>query len=63
MGPRQRREREREQLRQEILDAARELFVKEGFEPRPYELGTYDGGQVALRMAYPLHRPASTRAA
>ncbi len=32
MGPRQRREREREQLRQEILDAARELFVKEGFE-------------------------------
>ncbi len=32
MGPRDRRERERENLRQEILDAARELFVVEGYE-------------------------------
>jgi AcrR family transcriptional regulator len=32
MGPKARREREKEQLRQEILDAARELFVKEGYE-------------------------------
>jgi len=32
MGPRERREREKEVLRQEILDAARELFVKEGYE-------------------------------
>lgn len=31
MGPKDRRVREKEQLRQEILDAARELFVKEGF--------------------------------
>lgn len=32
MGPKQRRERQKEMLRQEILDAARELFVKEGYE-------------------------------
>ena len=32
MGPKHRREREKEALRQDILDAARELFVKEGFE-------------------------------
>jgi AcrR family transcriptional regulator len=32
MGPKQRREREKEVLRQEILDAARELFVNEGYE-------------------------------
>jgi AcrR family transcriptional regulator len=32
MGPKARREREKEQLRQEILDAARELFAKEGYE-------------------------------
>jgi AcrR family transcriptional regulator len=32
MGPKARREREKEQLRQEILDAARELFVNEGYE-------------------------------
>lgn len=32
MGPKARREREKEQLRQEILDAARELFIKEGYE-------------------------------
>lgn len=32
MGSKQRREREKEALRQEILDAARELFVKEGYE-------------------------------
>src|SRR5258705_12271071 len=32
MGTKQRREREKEALRQEILDAARELFVKEGYE-------------------------------
>jgi AcrR family transcriptional regulator len=32
MGPRERRERQKEALRQEILDAARELFVKEGYE-------------------------------
>jgi AcrR family transcriptional regulator len=31
-GPRQRREREKEALRQVILDAARELFAKEGYE-------------------------------
>lgn len=31
-GPRARREREKEQLRQTILDAARELFVNEGYE-------------------------------
>src|SRR5215467_253917 len=30
--PKQRREREREELRQEILDAARDLFVKEGYQ-------------------------------
>jgi AcrR family transcriptional regulator len=30
--PKQRREREKEELRQEILDAARELFVKEGYQ-------------------------------
>lgn len=32
MGLKQRREREREDLRAEILDAARQLFVKEGYE-------------------------------
>lgn len=32
MGVRERREREKEALRQEILDAARELFVAEGYE-------------------------------
>jgi len=32
MGSKQRREREKEALRQEILDAARELFVNEGYE-------------------------------
>ena len=32
MGPRERREREREEIRGRILDAARELFVSEGFE-------------------------------
>lgn len=32
MGSKQRREREKEALRQEILDAARELFVHEGYE-------------------------------
>ncbi|MEK6288575.1 MAG: TetR/AcrR family transcriptional regulator [Acidobacteriota bacterium] len=32
MGTKQRREREKEALRQDILDAARELFVKEGYE-------------------------------
>lgn len=47
------------ELRLSVADTnarARELFTKEGFEPRPYELGTYDGGQTALRMAYPLNR-------
>ncbi|HKA17115.1 MAG TPA: TetR/AcrR family transcriptional regulator [Blastocatellia bacterium] len=32
MGSKQRREREKEALRQDILDAARELFVHEGYE-------------------------------
>ncbi len=32
MGPRERREREREEIRTKILDAARELFVREGYE-------------------------------
>ncbi len=32
MGTKERREREKETLRQEILDAARELFVEEGYE-------------------------------
>src|SRR5262245_56830798 len=32
VGVKERRLREREVLRQEILDAARELFVKEGYE-------------------------------
>lgn len=32
VGVRERREREKEALRQEILDAARELFVAEGYE-------------------------------
>jgi AcrR family transcriptional regulator len=32
MGPKQRRAREKEMLRQDILDAARELFVTEGYE-------------------------------
>lgn len=32
MGPKARREREREALRQVILDAARELFIEEGYE-------------------------------
>lgn len=32
MGIKERRERQRETLRQEILDAARELFIKEGYE-------------------------------
>ena len=32
MGTKQRREREKESLRQEILDAARELFVKDGYD-------------------------------
>lgn len=32
MGSKQRREREKETLRQEILDAARDLFVNEGYE-------------------------------
>ncbi len=32
MGLRERREREKENLRQEILDAAREMFVAEGFQ-------------------------------
>src|SRR5947209_8284225 len=32
MGVQERRAREKEELRQEIMEAARELFVKEGFE-------------------------------
>jgi len=32
MGTRERREREKENLRQEILDAARQLFVKNGYD-------------------------------
>lgn len=32
MGVQERRAREKQELRQEILDAARELFVREGFE-------------------------------
>jgi AcrR family transcriptional regulator len=32
LGPRERREREREEVRTRILDAARELFVNEGFD-------------------------------
>ena len=32
MGPRERRAREREEIRTRILDAARELFVAEGYE-------------------------------
>jgi AcrR family transcriptional regulator len=32
MGTRERREREREQLRTKILDAARELFAREGYD-------------------------------
>ena len=32
MGSKQRRAREKEDLREEILDAARTLFVKEGYE-------------------------------
>ncbi len=32
MGPRERREREREEIRTRILDAARELFASEGIE-------------------------------
>jgi len=32
LGPRERREREREEIRTRILDAARELFVSEGVE-------------------------------
>lgn len=32
MGVQERRARERQELRQEILDAARDLFVREGFE-------------------------------
>ena len=32
MGPRQRREREREEIRGKILEAAREMFVAEGFD-------------------------------
>jgi AcrR family transcriptional regulator len=32
LGPRERREREREEIRTKILDAARELFVAEGYE-------------------------------
>src|SRR4030095_10928297 len=32
MGSKQRREREKEALRQDILDAARELFLNEGYE-------------------------------
>jgi AcrR family transcriptional regulator len=32
LGPRERREREREEIRTKILDAARDLFVREGYE-------------------------------
>src|SRR5689334_19801414 len=32
MGPKQRREREKEEVKQKILDAARELFVEDGYE-------------------------------
>src|SRR5215813_14075270 len=32
MGPKQRRERERAEIREKILEAARELFVSEGYE-------------------------------
>jgi AcrR family transcriptional regulator len=32
LGPRERREREREEIRGKILDAAREMFVSEGYE-------------------------------
>src|SRR5438046_3738793 len=32
VGVKERREREKEVLRQEILDAARDLFIKEGYE-------------------------------
>lgn len=32
MGPKERREREREEIRTKILDAAREMFVSEGYD-------------------------------
>jgi len=32
MGVRERRTREKRELKQQILDAARELFVREGYE-------------------------------
>ena len=32
MGPTERRQREREEIRTRILDAARELFIAEGYE-------------------------------
>ena len=32
MGTKERREREKEEIRQKILDAARELFVQEGYD-------------------------------
>jgi AcrR family transcriptional regulator len=32
MGPKQRREREKEEVKQRILDVARELFVEQGYE-------------------------------
>lgn len=34
--------------------AARALFEAEGFTPRPYELGTYRNGALALRLAFSL---------
>lgn len=61
-----RRMRSATELRLSVADTndrARALFTSEGFVSRPYELGTYDGGQIALRMAYSLHRPSATRAA
>lgn len=53
------------ELRLSVADTnahARSLFIEAGFVFCPYELGTYDGGQVALRMALPL-RDDDSRAA
>ncbi|MFL5319522.1 MAG: GNAT family N-acetyltransferase [Myxococcaceae bacterium] len=50
------------ELRLSVADTnerARALFASEGFRPLPYEIGTYDGGQVALRMGLRLDQSAT----
>ena len=48
MGVQERKAREKEELRQEILDAARELFIEQG-----YDFGTKSIGSMQIEVWKP----------